>query len=86
MIDSRRVTVFTKGRWEPAGSATASLGLEDVDGIRWNDGNKWDVKTKRPRLVKSSFGPVLALLTWPVSSRSWMEFSASDGNNGERST
>jgi hypothetical protein len=42
-----------EGVWEPASSATTNLGYEDVDGIRWNDGNKWIVKeTKRtPKLV-----------------------------------
>jgi hypothetical protein len=32
--------------WEPANSANTHLGYEDVDGIRWNDGNKWIVKQK----------------------------------------
>jgi hypothetical protein len=32
-----------EGVWEPAGTATTTLGYEDVDGIRWNDGNKWFV-------------------------------------------
>ena len=35
-----------EGVWEPAGTATTTLGYEDVDGIRWNDGNKWIVKQK----------------------------------------
>jgi hypothetical protein len=30
-----------KGIWEPAFSAKTKLGYEDMDGIRWNDGNKW---------------------------------------------
>ena len=33
-----------QGVWEPAGSAELEFG--DVDGIRWNDGNKWIVKKK----------------------------------------
>ena len=33
-----------QGVWEPAGSAPTEFG--DVDGIRWNDGNKWIVKEK----------------------------------------
>lgn len=33
-----------EGVWEPASSATTNLGYEDVDGIRWNDGNKWVTK------------------------------------------
>ncbi|KAI2509369.1 hypothetical protein MHU86_5002 [Fragilaria crotonensis] len=37
-----------EGVWEPANSAVTSLGYEDVDGIRWNDGNKWTVKSKSP--------------------------------------
>jgi hypothetical protein len=35
-----------EGIWEPANSVTTTLGYEDIDGIRWNDGNKWTVKTK----------------------------------------
>jgi hypothetical protein len=36
-----------EGVWEAAGSATGTnLGNENVDGIRWNDGNKWVVKPK----------------------------------------
>ena len=35
-----------EGVWEPANSVTTHLGFEDVDGIRWNDGNKWIVKPK----------------------------------------
>lgn len=35
-----------EGVWEPAGSVSASLEYEDVDGIRWNDGNKWIVQKK----------------------------------------
>lgn len=35
-----------EGVWEPANSASTTLGFEDVDGIRWNDGNKWTVKDK----------------------------------------
>jgi hypothetical protein len=36
-----------EGVWEPAGSVkTNNLGYEDVDGIRWNDGNKWVVLKK----------------------------------------
>jgi hypothetical protein len=42
-----------EGIWEPASSATTNLGFEDVDGIRWNDGNKWVVKDnkKTPNLA-----------------------------------
>lgn len=35
-----------EGEWEPAGTATTNLGYENVDGIRWNDGNKWFVVPK----------------------------------------
>jgi hypothetical protein len=39
-----------EGVWEPTDyatlSATTKLGNEEMDGIRWNDGNKWTVKTK----------------------------------------
>jgi hypothetical protein len=34
-----------EGVWEPANSATTTLGFEDLDGIRWIDGNKWTVKS-----------------------------------------
>jgi hypothetical protein len=42
-----------EGVWEPASSATTNLGYEDVDGIRWNDGNKWVVKETKgtPKLA-----------------------------------
>lgn len=34
-----------EGKWEPANSVTTpSLQFKAVDGIRWNDGNKWIVK------------------------------------------
>lgn len=36
-----------EGKWEPANTATTKLGYEDVDGIRWNDGNKWFVLTNK---------------------------------------
>ena len=39
-----------QGVWEPAGSAQTEFG--DVDGIRWNDGNKWIVK-KKTAVVKA---------------------------------
>ena len=35
-----------EGVWEPKNTATTSLGYEDVDGIRWNDGNKWIVESQ----------------------------------------
>ena len=35
-----------EGVWEPKNTATTQLGFEDVDGIRWNDGNKWVVKSQ----------------------------------------
>jgi hypothetical protein len=35
-----------QGVWEPAGTATTHLGYEDVNGIRWKDGNKWIVQPK----------------------------------------
>jgi hypothetical protein len=39
-----------EGVWEPANSASTSLGYEDIDGIRWNDGNKWIVLPKEKNL------------------------------------
>jgi hypothetical protein len=41
-----------EGVWEPANSASTTLGYEDVDGIRWNDGNKWIVKSQSIAKVK----------------------------------
>lgn len=37
-----------EGVWEPAGSVVGDVNIKytDVDGIRWNDGNKWTVKKK----------------------------------------
>ena len=35
-----------EGVWEPKNTANTRLGYEDVDGIRWNDGNKWIVKSQ----------------------------------------
>jgi hypothetical protein len=40
-----------EGVWEPASSATTNLGYEDVDGIRWNDGNKWVVKENKNKFI-----------------------------------
>jgi hypothetical protein len=37
-----------EGVWEPANSAATKLGYEDMDGVRWEDGNKWIVKQKSP--------------------------------------
>lgn len=45
-----------EGAWEPAGSATTDLGYEDVDGIRWNDGNQWLVIKKA---MPNKFGEAL---------------------------
>jgi hypothetical protein len=33
-----------EGVWEPAGSVSSDIPFSFVDGIRWNDGNKWTVK------------------------------------------
>ncbi len=39
-----------EGRWEPANSVTTpGLQFKAVDGIRWNDGNKWIVKEETPK-------------------------------------
>jgi len=32
-----------EGVWEAANSVNTNLGFENLDGIRWNDGNKWTV-------------------------------------------
>jgi hypothetical protein len=33
-----------EGVWEPAGSVSPDIPFSLLDGIRWNDGNKWTVK------------------------------------------
>jgi len=46
VLDGNRVSVgdgIHEGVWEPANSVKTTLGFEDQDGIRWNDGNKWVV-------------------------------------------
>ena len=35
-----------EGKWEPANSVATTLEYKGVDGVRWNDGNKWIVKSK----------------------------------------
>lgn len=35
-----------EGIWEPAGSVPTTIPYSNIDGIRWNDGNKWTVVTK----------------------------------------
>lgn len=44
-----------EGVWEPKFTANTNLGYEDVDGIRWNDGNKWVVKSQS-RVIKNADG------------------------------
>lgn len=49
IIDGNRLDAgdgVHEGIWEPKNTATTNLGYEDVDGIRWNDGNKWVVKSQ----------------------------------------
>jgi hypothetical protein len=50
VLDDGRISAgdnnLHEGVWEPARSASTMLGYEDVDGIRWNDGNKWIVQEK----------------------------------------
>jgi hypothetical protein len=53
IIDGKTISVgdgIHEGVWEPANSASTSLGYEDNDGIRWNDGNKWTVLPKKENL------------------------------------
>jgi hypothetical protein len=45
-----------EGVWEPAGTATTKLGYEDLNGIRWKDGNKWTVQ---PKTVAVQAGEVI---------------------------
>ena len=49
ILDDGRISAgdsVHEGVWEPAGSASTTLGHENEDGIRWNDGNKWVVEEK----------------------------------------
>lgn len=49
ILEGNKISVgdgIHEGVWEPSGTATTNLGYEDVDGIRWKDGNKWIVKEK----------------------------------------
>lgn len=43
-----------EGFWEPAGSVTGDNNIKytNVDGIRWNDGNKWIVKKNEIHTVE----------------------------------
>jgi len=51
-----------EGVWEPKNTAKTNLGYENVDGIRWNDGNKW--------VVKSQSQAILVNGKWTVQSKS----------------
>ena len=44
--DNRLTVQGAEGVWEPKNTAKTQLGFEDVDGIRWNDGNKWIVQSQ----------------------------------------
>ena len=49
ILDNGRISAgdgVHEGVWEPAGSVSADVPFASVDGIRWNDGNKWTVLTK----------------------------------------
>lgn len=53
IIDGKIISVgdgIHEGVWEPANTASTNLGYEDIDGIRWNDGNKWTVLPKEENL------------------------------------
>lgn len=48
-----------EGKWEPANSVTTTpnnLQFKAVDGIRWNDGNKWIVKDETPKPLTTVVG------------------------------
>lgn len=46
-----------EGQWEPANSVTTpGLQYKNVDGIRWNDGNKWIVKDDGPKPLPKVIG------------------------------
>jgi hypothetical protein len=51
-----------EGVWEPAGSAKTNIGYEDVDGIRWNDGNKWFVIKTKPKPSKAGAALVFSYI------------------------
>jgi hypothetical protein len=53
-----------EGVWEPANSVTKYSDYKDVDGIRWNDGNKWVVKNSP---IANLFGEGLFLAYVGVS-------------------
>lgn len=58
ILDDLRISAgdgIHEGVWEPKNTANTNLGYEDVDGIRWNDGNKWIVKSQS-RVVKNGEG------------------------------
>jgi hypothetical protein len=65
-IDGKMISVgdgIHEGVWEPANSASTTLGYEGIDGIRWNDGNKWIVLPKEKNLgSKIGEGIVFAYL------------------------
>jgi len=44
-----------EGLWEPAFSVSRGQPYEDMDGIRWNDGNKWTVIEKSLALQAGEF-------------------------------
>jgi hypothetical protein len=66
-IDGTKISAgdgIHEGVWEPANSVTTNLGYEDVDGVRWNDGNKWTVKQKP---LSTKIGEVIFLAYIGVS-------------------
>jgi len=47
--ENNRISIgdgILEGVWEPQNTADTNLGYEDVDGIRWKDGNKWVVNSQ----------------------------------------
>eukprot|EP00977_Amphora_coffeiformis_P010841 scaffold2536_cov169-Amphora_coffeaeformis.AAC.34 len=49
ILDNNRISSgdgTLEGFWEPQNVADTNLGYEDVDGIRWKDGNKWVVNSQ----------------------------------------
>ena len=62
-IVDERVQVADRGlvgTWEPAvGTASGSLGGDDQDGIRWNDGNKWTAIPKPEKSLGKKIGELV---------------------------
>ena len=71
MARFRRAMVFMEGIWEPSDTVTT---YENVDGIRWNDDNKWTTKTenastKAGKFISLAFAPWRESRKYRIKSR-----------------